>query len=152
MSATRFHSWAGAYANDCQLDDISSCPRKHPTQLTPDEIRTMRAMVTSPDYRHISTGTLAILAQRLGKIFASPSTWLRYVRDRGWRRPRRRVHPAKPTGGIRADKPDGLWHVDTTVIRLLDGPKVYARAVIDNFNEAVDKSKRGKRESRLTRP
>jgi putative transposase len=38
-------------------------------------------MVTSPDYRHVPTGTLAILAQRLGKVWASPSTWYRLVRQ-----------------------------------------------------------------------
>jgi putative transposase len=32
-------------------------------------------MVTSPDYRHVPTGTLAVLAQRLGTVWASPSTW-----------------------------------------------------------------------------
>ncbi len=31
----------------------------------------------STDYRHVPTGTLAVLAQRLGKVFASPATWYR---------------------------------------------------------------------------
>ena len=39
------------------------------------------------------TGTLAVLAQRLGRVFAAPSTWQRLVRRFGWRRPRLRVHP-----------------------------------------------------------
>ena len=41
-------------------------------------------MVTSPDYRHVPTGTLAVLAQRLGTVAASPSTWYRLVRQYGW--------------------------------------------------------------------
>ena len=32
-------------------------------------------MATSKDYRHVPTGTLAVLAQRLGKVFASSATW-----------------------------------------------------------------------------
>jgi hypothetical protein len=43
-------------------------------------------MVTSPEYRHVPTGTLAVLAQRLGTVSASPSTWYRLVRKYGWRR------------------------------------------------------------------
>ena len=39
--------------------------------------------------------------------------------------------------GVRAIKPDGMWHVDTTVIRLLDGRRVYLRAVIDNFSRRI---------------
>ena len=34
-------------------------------------------------------------------------------------------------------QPDELWHVDTTVIRLLDGTKVYLHAVIDNFSRRI---------------
>jgi len=38
---------------------------------------------------------------------------------------------------VRASKPDELWHVDMTVIRLLDGTKVYLHAVIDNFSRRI---------------
>ena len=85
-------------------------------------------MVTSPDHRHVPTGTLAILAQRLGRVWASPSTWYRLVRQNGWRRPRLRVHPAKPKTGLRTTRANEMWHIDTTVIRLLDGTRAYLHA------------------------
>ena len=94
-------------------------------------------MVTSGNYRHVPTGTLAVLAQRLGKVFASSSTWYRLVRAYGWRRPRLRVHPATPKVGLRTTRPDEMWHLDTTVIRLLDGTRAYLHAVIDNFSRRV---------------
>ena len=112
LGSSRYHAWTRSRTKGCPLDDRSSCPKTHPAQLLPEDLRTMRDLATSADYRHVPTSTLAILAQRLGKIFASPSTWLRHVRERGWRRPRKRVHPAKPTEGIRTNKPDGLWHID----------------------------------------
>ncbi len=119
LSPSRYHSWKNE--QECGLDDVSSCPRRSPQQLTPSEIKTIQEMVTSDDYRHVPTSRLAILAQRLGKIFASPSTWSRLVRLHKWRRPRHRVHPAKPKVGIRAFFPNEIWHVDTTLIRLLNG-------------------------------
>jgi putative transposase len=94
-------------------------------------------MVTSPEYRHVPTGTLAVLAERLGTVSASPSTWYRLVRTYGWRRPRLRVHPAKPTVGLRTTRADEMWHIDTTVIRLLDGTRGYLHAVIDNFSRRI---------------
>jgi transposase InsO family protein len=94
-------------------------------------------MVTSPEYRHVPTGTLAILAQRLGKVWASPSTWYRLVRQHGWRRPRLRLHPAKPKIGLRTTHVNEMWHIDTTVIRLLDGTRAYLHAVIDNFSRRI---------------
>ena len=97
----------------------------------------MREMVTSPDYRHMSLGCLAIFAQREGKLYAAPATWRKLTRERGWRRPRQRIHPAKHKLGIRAGAPNEIWHIDTTIIRLLDGTKLYLHGVIDNFSRRI---------------
>jgi hypothetical protein len=67
-------------------------------------------MVTSPDYRHVPTSRLSMLAQRLSRVFACTATWNRLVREHGWRRPRFRVHPEQPKIGIRATKPNQIFH------------------------------------------
>ena len=136
LSPSRYHQWRRAEAL-CELDDEPSCPRSTPTRLTAVEVLTMKEMVESPEYRHVPTGRLAILAQRLGRVFAAPATWYKLVRERAWRRPCTRVHPVKPKVGVRTTEPDELWHVDTTIIRLLDGTRVYLHAVIDNFSRRI---------------
>jgi hypothetical protein len=136
MSPSRFQAWCRRQAARA-LEDESSCPRTSPHGLTRAEVRAIGDMVTSPEYRHVPTGTLALLAQRLGTVSASPSTWYRVVRKYGWRRPRLRIHPAKPKVGLRTTGPDEMWHIDTTVIRLLDGTRTYLRAVIDNFSRRI---------------
>ena len=135
LSPSRFHAWRRQDA--CALADQSSCPRTSPHRLTPSEVRVIEDMVTAPEYRHVPAGTLAVLAQRLGKVWASPSTWYHLVRKYGWRRPRLRIHPAKPKIGLRTTRADEMWHIDTTVIRLLDGPRAYLHAVIDNFSRRI---------------
>src|SRR5262249_32674171 len=77
------------------------------------------------------------LQQRLGKVWASPSTWYRLARKFGWRRPRLRVHPAPPKVGLRTTRPNEMWHIATTVPRLLDGTRAYVHAVIDNFSRRI---------------
>jgi hypothetical protein len=89
VSPSRFHAWSRR-KRACVLEDQSSCPRISPSRLTPSEVRVIKDLVTSPEYRYVPTGTLAVLAQRLGKVWASPSTWHRLVRRNGWRRPRLR--------------------------------------------------------------
>jgi putative transposase len=39
--------------------------------------------------------------------------------------------------GQRVTQPNELWHVDLTIIKLLDGNKVYLHAVIDNFSRRI---------------
>ena len=135
LSHSRYHAWKRE--EECGLDDMPSCPRLSSQQLTSAEVSTIKEMVTSEEYRHVPTGTLALLAQRLGKVFASSSTWYRLVRTHQWRRPRGRVHPARPKVGIRAAHPNEIWHVDITLIRLLDGSRAYLQAVIDNFSRRI---------------
>jgi len=135
LSSSRYHRWKPE--NECLLDDRTACPRVCPQQLTGDEVEAIRELATSQEYRHVPTGTLALLAQRLGKVFASPSTWYRLIREHHWRRPRQHVHPAKPKIGIRGSRPNQIWHIDTTLIRLLDGGRAYLHAVIDNFSRRI---------------
>ena len=136
LSPARYHQWRWA-ERTCGFDDYPSCPRFTPMQLTAAEVRTMKTMVESPTYRHVPTGRLAILAQRLGKVFAAPATWYKLVRERGWRRPRTRLYPTKPKKGVRVSELDGVWHVDTTIIKLVDNTKLYLHAVIDNFSRKI---------------
>ena len=136
LSSSRFHGWARP-EQDCHAAEASRCPRRSPNQLTGHEVRTIREMVTAAEYRHVPTSRLAILAQRLGRVFAAPATWAKLVRAHGWRRPRTRVHPDKPKVGLRTCRPNEAWHIDTTLIRLLDGTKAYVHAVIDNFSRRI---------------
>jgi hypothetical protein len=80
LSPSRFHAWRRRHTV-CALDDQSSWPRTSPHRLTPSEIRVIHDMVTSPLYRHVPTRTLAVLAQRLGTVWASASTWYRFKVD-----------------------------------------------------------------------
>jgi transposase InsO family protein len=136
LSPSRYHGWRRAEIR-CELDDRFNCPRSKPTRLTAAEVRSVKELVESDDHRHLSLRGLALYAQRIGSVVASPSTWSRLVRECGWRRPRRRLYPAKPKMGIRANAPNELWHIDVTIIRLLDGTKAYLHAVIDNFSRRI---------------
>jgi transposase InsO family protein len=85
----------------------------------------------------MSVRGLALHAQRVGKVFAHPGTWAKLIRERGWGRPRMRLYPAKPKLGFRATASNEAWHVDATIIKLLDGTKAYLHAVIDNYSRKI---------------
>jgi putative transposase len=136
ISSSRYYLWEKK--QQCNnLDDESSCPKTSVNQLTIEEVFAIKDMATSDEYRHVPTNVLSVLAQRLGKVFASASTWHKLIKERGWRRPRKRLHPAKPKVGIRTERPDEKWHIDTSVIKLLDGTKAYIHGVIDNHSRRI---------------
>ena len=97
----------------------------------------MKDVVLSPAYRQLSIRALALHEQRLGEVIAHPVTWLEVIRERGWKQPRVREYSECPTVGIRASEPNEAWHVDTTIIKLLDGTKAYLHAVIDNYSRRI---------------
>ena len=121
----------------CMLDDAPPCPKTKPGRLTRDELAAMRDMVESDDLKHFSLRSLSLYGKRLGKVLASYGTWCRLVRSHGWRRPRRRLYPAKPKVGLRATRPNEWFHVDVTIIKLLDGTRCYLHGVIDGFSRRV---------------
>src|ERR1019366_5015780 len=104
---------------------------------TPAEVADIKNMVLAPEKRHMSLRTLAVHAQRIGKVFASVTTWAKVVRAGGWPRPRQRVHPPKPTVGVRAAAPNEIWHIDVSVLKLLDSTKAYLHAIIDNYSRKI---------------
>jgi putative transposase len=136
LSASRYHAWH-RLDQACSLDDRSSCPRSVPAQLTAQEVAIAHDMATAMEYRHMPIRVLALYAQRIGRVFAAPATWARLIRERGWRRPRQRVYPARPKEGIRATRPGELLHIDVTIIKLIDGTRMYLHAVIDNFSRRI---------------
>jgi putative transposase len=136
LSSARYHASVGA-EQACTLEDRPSSPRSMVQRLTYRELEAIGDMVQSTEHRHMSIRGLALHAQRIGKVFAHPATWSRLIRERGWRRPRVRLYPAKPKVGLRAHEPNEARHVDVTILKLLDGSKAYVHAVIDNFSRRI---------------
>lgn len=136
LSSSRYHARVNAQT-ECELDDRVSCARTRVSRLTARELMRIKDLVLSPAYRHMSIRALALHAQRVGSVFAHPCTWASSIRARGWRRPRQRVYPRKQRVGVRGTRPNEKWHIDVTIIRLLDGTKVYVHAVIDNFSRKI---------------
>ena len=61
ISSARYHAWRRK-EEGCGLDDQPSCPKSFPSQLTRDEVSTMRDFVESETYRHIAVQNLALYA------------------------------------------------------------------------------------------
>ncbi|MDZ4677446.1 MAG: DDE-type integrase/transposase/recombinase [Oligoflexia bacterium] len=115
----------------------SPCERRKASQLTEDEISSMKKIVTAKKYAHISIASLHLLAQRTGELFCSVDTWYKYFRVFEWCRPWRLEKKEFKKTGIRATKPNEIWHVDVTEVAIAPNVKFYIQAIIDNFSRYV---------------
>lgn len=136
LSAARFHSWKKRQFS-CSLKDMVSCPKLIPTRLTMGELAKIRDYATSESYSHYSVMALSWAAKKAGDVFASSTTWSKVIKRLKLRRPGKRVYPAKPKIGIRASAPNKIWHLDLTVIKLVDGTRAYIQCIIDNYSRYV---------------
>ena len=132
LSPSRFHAWR-RLQHACALDDQSSCPHTSPHRLTPPEVWAIKDMVTALDTAMSRPGRSPSLRSASARSGPLPRPGTTSCRSSAGARPRLRVHPAKPKMGLRTSRADEMWHIDTTVIRLLDGTRAYLHAVIDNF-------------------
>uniref|UniRef100_UPI000ABD824E DDE-type integrase/transposase/recombinase n=1 Tax=Leptospira alstonii TaxID=28452 RepID=UPI000ABD824E len=69
------------------------------------------------------------------KAFLNLSTFYKYARAlrpefKRFRKPKQRI-------GIRASSPLTLLHMDTTILRVQDGSKVYIHFIMDNFSRTI---------------
>jgi transposase InsO family protein len=118
-------------------NESGQCDQRRPHQLTTIEIATMRKLVVSKRYAHISIASLCLLAQREGLLFCSIDSWYKYVQIFGWDRPRKEVEETNRKEGIRAKKPNEIWHVDVTQVKTKAGEVVYVQVVYDNFSRFI---------------
>ncbi len=120
----------------CQ-NEVGICDQRRPQQLTAEEIKTMKRLVTSKKYSHITIHSLCLLAQREHFLFCSIDSWYKYIRIFGWLRQRRKPEEGADRVGIRAKMPNEMWHIDVTEVKTINDEVVYIQVVYDNFSRYV---------------
>ena len=136
LSVQRYASWIKRQKN-CALEDQKSCPKLSPHQLKSNEIEAMEKMVKSKNYFHIPISSLSVMAKREKIVAASPTTWGKLIKKFGWKRPKIREYQAKPKIGIRGEYLHQYWHLDLTVIKLIDGTRCFIQAIMENMSRYI---------------
>ena len=136
ISSSRLKAWQNKFLT-CELEDYSSCPKSIPSKINNVDLKIMEKIVKSIENIHIPITNLAIKAMKEGLIYYSPSTWLKYVKEYKWRRPKFKIYTKKNDIGYRANKVNESWHIDISIMKLMDGTKVYIQAIIDNFSRYI---------------
>lgn len=137
LSLSRYKRW-NREKRGCGLPNIKVCPKGNRlNQLTFEEVQVMRHYVTADEFSYFPIRSLHYFAKRQGTLFCSYSTWTKYIDQYKWLRPRK-IPVEKPERlGIRAKRPNEIWHMDVSHFILPNGKTCYIQAIIDNYSRYV---------------
>lgn len=128
-----YRAWVASARTPCPASPLHKCRRRHSHQLLPAEVGRMRTWLTRATLAHWPVASLALLAARTGSILAGRSSWYRYRQALGLAG-RRTPRKPKPRPGLRAQRPDAIWHLDVTPYRTGDGVRWYIHVLVDNYS------------------
>ena len=124
--------------NSCESSSDGACLQKNPSQLTKREVSTMKRLVEAKKYAHFSISSLCLYAKRENIVHACVDTWYRYINKFEWQRVyKSHKSPKRKMIGIRASRPNQIWHIDATELKTTHGKKYYLQMIVDNFSRFI---------------
>lgn len=121
----------------CKESVISKCFRRHPNQLTHDEIKIIKDLHENEEFYHWASINLYHYAKRKNLLHVSKSTWYNYAKKLNLIKKRAKNRRKKYSPGIKATNPNKVWQADVTIFKLNDGTKVYLYFIIDNYSRFI---------------
>ena len=137
LGISTFRIWAMENYFKCNNSVLKLCSNNYPNQLTRSEIRKMHKMLTDCRYIMWPIKSVAHFAKNHRIMIAHPNTWYKYTKLFEIERVLIRKKKKEYEQGIRAEKPDQIWHADVTEFKMVDGQIAYIYLVIDNFSRFI---------------
>ncbi|OFY82834.1 MAG: hypothetical protein A3F72_01750 [Bacteroidetes bacterium RIFCSPLOWO2_12_FULL_35_15] len=137
ISDSTFRTWAMETYFKCGNSVLKLCSNAYPNQLTHQEIHKMHKLLTDTRYMMWPVRSLAYFAKNKGLVIAHVNTWYKYTKLFDLERIVLRKIYKQYEEGIRATKPDEIWHADVTELKMEDGKTAHIYLVIDNFSRFI---------------
>jgi putative transposase len=136
LNEKTYNLWVLGMYSDCAGSAIDWCLSRQPHQLTKDELDVMEELLRSSQFEHWPISSLAHYARRNDLLHCSPSTWYKYARILGVRRSKPKYRKKKNAPGIKAERPNQVWHADVTQFKI-GTMKYYIYLLVDNFSKKI---------------
>ncbi|MBK23236.1 MAG: hypothetical protein CME70_04445 [Halobacteriovorax sp.] len=120
----------------CPKISFNKCKIMAPNQITFAEQKKVQEMVADPKLSHLSVKGLQYHGFRHENLYFGYDCWRKYAREFG-RRPRKKRKRKRARLGIRASRPNEIWHIDVTYFRLREGRNAYVQVVMDNYSRKI---------------
>ncbi|MCC7301905.1 MAG: transposase [Bacteroidia bacterium] len=135
ISRTQFQQWKLESQYKCFDSFISLCTKRHPHQLSLEEVEMMKRWMSKPELEHWPLSSIAAQALRKGSIIASLYSWYKYAKLVGHER-KKWKKKSKGTGVI-TTYPNEYLHLDATQVDTISMGRVYICFIMDNFSRMI---------------
>lgn len=137
ISVHTFRQWKLDTFTSCFNSFVNRCNRIYPTQLSKPEITLMKEKLTDRSYQYWPISSIALGSLRNNSLPLSLNTWYKYSKRLGITRPRPADRKKKRLEGVRATRPNQIWHADITRFVTADNMIHYIYFIIDNFSRKI---------------
>jgi transposase InsO family protein len=136
MSESTYNQWGLVMYTGCSKSLLDWCLVRQPHQLKEEEIKKMEELLTDETKLHWPISSIFHFAKRNDILHIGKSTWYKYAKLLGLRRPKPSFRKRKNDPGIKAYRPNEIWHADVTYFKV-GLKKFYIYLVVDNFSKKV---------------
>ena len=138
ISSSTLNIWKKDVEYFCSKSFFNQCNRFYPNQILPQEIQKLKKALLNPATSHWSIKSVFYKGIRDGSVTMSLNSVYKLNRRLGIRdKIKKRKFKKKRKIGIRATKPNQIWHADITILKTLDKKKYCIYLVIDNYSRKV---------------
>lgn len=137
ISVFTYRQWSLETLKSCFHSQVNKCNRIYPTQLSSPEVNKLKEMLIDPANQYWPISSIAFESLRNGTLPLSLNTWYKYAKRLGINRPRPTDRGKKSVRGIRASRPNEIWHADITRFITTDQMVHYIYLVVDNFSRKI---------------
>ncbi len=133
VSVQRYYKWEKEIF--CNSSVFGLCRKLHPKQITIREQKIISKYLKNPKFFHWPLRSIFYKILKDGVAFLSLATFYKYARVLA---PKREIiRKVRRKIGIHSAAPLLLLHMDTTILKTVDGSKVYIHFIMDNFSRTI---------------
>ena len=137
ISRTTYHNWMIEIKSKCLDSPFQLCQNRFPSQLTRTEVEKLRDLLLDKRFFYWPISSLYHYSLKHNLLNISLTSWYKYNRILGVRRPKPIVRKKKSKLGIRSKKPNQTWHTDITRVELANGLKCHVYLLVDNYSRKI---------------
>ena len=137
ISKSTFHVWVTDVKLKCKSSYFGACNRIYSNQIIPSEIIAVKKALRNPRTLHWSIRSVYWKGIRNKELTLSLNSMYRLNKLLSIRNTKNKSKKKRRKKGLKASKPNQIWHADITTLKTLDKKRYYIYLLIDNFSRRI---------------